>query len=771
MNSNDREYAPSVPLPGWLKGFADKELKKGSPFDDIKNIINNSLNPIEAKVKELRDRVGLDIIEKQAGLKGERVAGYMGLTEGEIEKKATLIKELIVLANRLEDEGKIKAAMLIDNRIKKLADEIIFEKLTKMPIMPVEMWDNLMLAQVVKQPELVKTPEDKEKWKKAKVIFESRVREKAEKVGFRPKDIGEWGVERGWFLLSWGNIALGFFNGKAQAELTKDLLIKEFVETGEFPENVIFFKDYIYNDIAGTSLDYAQYDIEKTLDIQEELSSDGSASHHAIKETENILNPSHNQKERKEYAERSMGIYKAPGGFKPVPDAQVKGMKPTKRNGVMSDRNIDAAPEKQLNDMENSLKEQRNKEKEARRDFIEGAAERAAKKIKYEHKTGKKWDPSEMADDIRLSSRDVEFCLSKRAISWEEWKKVVGPKQEELKKLYEPSMSGMKSPYPTHEEYLGKKRKKEPVEMPEKVEPGITKDTKTLYLLMAFGHGLGWYRTRADAEHAEGKLLNNFVDSAIREKDVLTTIMGYYLPNIIKKYSEPVRIEMINTLRSKTQYYKDLRNFIAQGMLKIYPIRVPIDFNPSYTLEGRVPIGDYMEIDRETFQGLGKHYPEDTWKYKIPPDAGKAIGESSEYKNHIIDYIVAEAHRKTGLDQPADDIRISKGVNPAENDIQMADDGDVFDKHPGIKKHIENVCESRDGHIDAPALMQIIRLRPENLTDKELAEIKEYIDKILKERKKEVDLSSDDDVIGLSSPSVNMEDDGNKEVFSLPSKV
>lgn len=60
-------------LPSWLKEFADNELKKGgNPFDDIRELFKskNDVEAVEARVEELRERVGLDLIEKIAAKSG-----------------------------------------------------------------------------------------------------------------------------------------------------------------------------------------------------------------------------------------------------------------------------------------------------------------------------------------------------------------------------------------------------------------------------------------------------------------------------------------------------------------------------------------------------------------------------------------------------------------------------------------------------------------------------------------------------------------------------
>ena len=72
FGKDDREYAKPVALPDWLKDFADNELKKeGNPFDDIRNLFRqkNDVVAFEEKVKQLREQVGLDKIEKQATIR------------------------------------------------------------------------------------------------------------------------------------------------------------------------------------------------------------------------------------------------------------------------------------------------------------------------------------------------------------------------------------------------------------------------------------------------------------------------------------------------------------------------------------------------------------------------------------------------------------------------------------------------------------------------------------------------------------------------------
>ena len=82
-----REYQPPANLPKWLKDFADKELQKeGDPFQDIRDLFNvkSDIEAVEAKVKEIRDRVGLDQLKKESSYADDKIKG--GLADGKNDK-------------------------------------------------------------------------------------------------------------------------------------------------------------------------------------------------------------------------------------------------------------------------------------------------------------------------------------------------------------------------------------------------------------------------------------------------------------------------------------------------------------------------------------------------------------------------------------------------------------------------------------------------------------------------------------------------------------
>lgn len=192
--NGDYEYEHPAALPGWLKEFADEELNKsGTPFDDIRNLFmgKKNLDAVETRVQELCKRVGLnkiaeedkihggfgdnqpderydenqlekgikvelehtcdperakeiakDHLEESKDFRNNHGAKYydkLEKMEDEIESKLSksqLLRDLIILANRCEDNKNICAAKIIDKTIKKFSemfakDKSIFDKYPK----------------------------------------------------------------------------------------------------------------------------------------------------------------------------------------------------------------------------------------------------------------------------------------------------------------------------------------------------------------------------------------------------------------------------------------------------------------------------------------------------------------------------------------------------------------------------------------------------------------------------------------------------------------
>jgi len=92
--NREYEYARPAAVPDWLEEFASRELKKeGNPFEDIRNLFQqkNEAMAVEERVKELRERIGLDKIEKQATIREVERAKERG--EGTTKKWCVYPKE------------------------------------------------------------------------------------------------------------------------------------------------------------------------------------------------------------------------------------------------------------------------------------------------------------------------------------------------------------------------------------------------------------------------------------------------------------------------------------------------------------------------------------------------------------------------------------------------------------------------------------------------------------------------------------------------------
>ena len=63
----DREHCVAPQMADWLKTFADNEIKNGNNHTSIQDIFKkkNDLDAVEAKVNEIRARVGLDLINEE----------------------------------------------------------------------------------------------------------------------------------------------------------------------------------------------------------------------------------------------------------------------------------------------------------------------------------------------------------------------------------------------------------------------------------------------------------------------------------------------------------------------------------------------------------------------------------------------------------------------------------------------------------------------------------------------------------------------------------
>ncbi len=181
-NNYDREHDRAPALSDWLQQFADQQLKNAGPADFFKK--KNDLDAVEAMVSELRQRVGLDLLNEEpiktadnqktaeelvGGLgdgkkdsefdpeqleKGievekehtpdiairkeiakdhlmedDRYYDYLEKMEKEMDKeaKAVFLEHLVRLADVWEEMGNIKLAKKIDSLIYRVAEDVTSE--------------------------------------------------------------------------------------------------------------------------------------------------------------------------------------------------------------------------------------------------------------------------------------------------------------------------------------------------------------------------------------------------------------------------------------------------------------------------------------------------------------------------------------------------------------------------------------------------------------------------------------------------------------------
>jgi hypothetical protein len=430
-------------FPDWLKNFADNELKRGtSPFSEIQNIFkeNKDLDAVEAKVNELRKRIGLDKVAKDEKVKGGFGDGHndkeydkeqlekgkkielehtndpeiateivkdhlqeskdfkgeeggkyynkLEKLEEEIKdelldpvKKAEVISNLIRLANHFDSVGKIGLAMTIDMKIKKLADE----KLDRLPILPMEMWDDEQINQALKQPELFqKQPERLEEFKKE---VEKRMKRKG-------LDVGEW-REHGFWGLWLNGFLLGFATDKSNAELIKQRLANMFAEgnlgEAEFINKLLMdLVPYILSQKVLDSLSY------KALEKQRE-----NVEMDSVEYMDKLLKNPNFKNDRRKFLQDAVTINKAPQGFDASKQSTIRGGLPTEEN-ISSSNVFDIYPEIE-EVFEGQMHSSKDKFYDAADKFLEKHVQQEARKLEG-------FDPSKMADDgLKLSCRHIKI--------------------------------------------------------------------------------------------------------------------------------------------------------------------------------------------------------------------------------------------------------------------------------------------------------------------------------------------------------------------------
>lgn len=105
-----------------------------------------------------------------------------------------------------------------------------------------------------------------------------------------------------------------------------------------------------------------------------------------------------------------------------------------------------------------------------------------------------------------------------------------------------------------------------------------------------------------------------------------------------------------------------------------------------------------------------------------------------------------------------------------EKDEKKGDEiPEVLEKNPKVKVFLDNLCRSREGHIDFPAILQMLRDERREQIDTDDEGLKSYIKRRLKEEKRDLP-DAGDDVAGMGYTIfvVTEGDDGNDEMFHSP---
>ena len=644
------------------------------------------------------------------------------------------------------------------------------------------LWSDEQLLEVVKTPHLMDELEKKPELLKS--VLEQVEKRKGTRKSLEPKDIGHW-VERGWFgLFEMGRASgfLGLWNNRDAAEMARQRIIKQFAEGDDdylapydeegLTQTVLHEALGIYRKEKGQSFDFGKTGKEDIMRGDAERFADEFMNHPFYAER------------RKKLIESATKVIKMPQNFEPEGNPSVKG-------GIPTGKDIESAQtawwkhqdEKEPQPHQDNMQEweewvenepyhqemdQVTKEfNKAYDDIIIPAAKQIARKQKMRDEN---IDPDKMADDVRISCRHG-FKLSKRAIKWHTPNPMTHtPGQWQNFKL-PPGAGTMLQPKTEEEMWEAGKTKAEKPEIkePETKEPEAPKETsekegKTWYLLMAFGQGFGWYRDRKTAEAVRGEMIYDFEKNGTAGETPFSKAFGYNMGQAWHKaflQSSSLTNEMYDFMTSSAERYRDERDFSASDILEIFEITT--DFEPRYVIgEDESPTGDPTTIDNATFSGMGRQYPEDHYLNKMPKDVAKAIGQSANTRKKVLDNIMEWIKNRAGVS--ADDFYISRRAE------QLAEDKtpEILKKYPKLENFIRNVCRTRGGYIEVPAIQNMIRNERKEDIDVTNKELVDFIRACLKEYKEEFIDESDEHDGEYMGAAQSDDDDGNKEVFSKP---
>lgn len=113
----DYEYASPSSVPTWMEDFARKELEREaageSPFHELRSLFqrNKELSAVEAKVRELKNRIGFDLVSEDGR---ERVEKTASLKTDAAKQLAELVNRLRTMADDYDAKGMVREAEAVD---------------------------------------------------------------------------------------------------------------------------------------------------------------------------------------------------------------------------------------------------------------------------------------------------------------------------------------------------------------------------------------------------------------------------------------------------------------------------------------------------------------------------------------------------------------------------------------------------------------------------------------------------------------------------------
>lgn len=135
----EHEIARPSAVPDWLREFAEMALRReadgSNPFQEIKDLFrrNKDLGAIEARVRELKDRIGLSLLAERE--ETAKTASDTAVKTASVQRGGGVLR-LIRLANWLDGIGEHGEAREIDSLIQaraaKEALKDVFDKFPKL---------------------------------------------------------------------------------------------------------------------------------------------------------------------------------------------------------------------------------------------------------------------------------------------------------------------------------------------------------------------------------------------------------------------------------------------------------------------------------------------------------------------------------------------------------------------------------------------------------------------------------------------------------------